>query len=153
VFDNRLSFVEELIRMGADVRHEGRHAVVRGRPRLSGAPVRAFDVRGGRRLALAGMRADGETLIDDWHHVDRGYPDLPAALRSSAPTSTACESPVLGTAARRGDRDSRGPHGARSSMSVSPSARIPARARAAPARTSNARTGAPESRGRPRTTA
>src|SRR6478672_6718594 len=82
VFDNRLSFVEELIRMGADVRHEGRHAVVRGRPRLSGAPVRAFDVRAGAALALAGMRADGETIIDDWHHVDRGYPDLPAALRS-----------------------------------------------------------------------
>ena len=82
VFDNRLSFVEELIRMGADVRHEGRHAVVRGRARLSGAPVRAFDVRAGAALALAGMRADGETLIDDWYHVDRGYPDLPAALRS-----------------------------------------------------------------------
>jgi UDP-N-acetylglucosamine 1-carboxyvinyltransferase len=82
VFDNRLSFVEELIRMGADVRHEGRHAVVRGRTRLSGAPVRAFDVRAGAALALAGMRADGETLIDDWYHVDRGYPDLPAALRS-----------------------------------------------------------------------
>src|SRR6185436_17751449 len=82
VFDNRLSFVEELIRMGADVRHEGRHAVVRGRPRLSGAPVRAFDVRAGAALALAGMRAEGETLIDDWHHVDRGYPDLPAAPRS-----------------------------------------------------------------------
>ena len=82
VFDNRLSFVEELIRMGADVRHEGRHAVVRGRPRLSGAPVRAFDVRAGAALPLAGMRAEGETLIDDWHHVDRGYPDLPAALRS-----------------------------------------------------------------------
>jgi UDP-N-acetylglucosamine 1-carboxyvinyltransferase len=82
VFDNRLSFVEELIRMGADVRHEGRHAVVRGRPRLSGAPVRAFDVRAGAALALAGMRAEGETLIDDWSHVDRGYPDLPAMLRS-----------------------------------------------------------------------
>jgi UDP-N-acetylglucosamine 1-carboxyvinyltransferase len=82
VFDNRLSFVEELIRMGADVRHEGRHAVVRGRPRLSGAPVRAFDVRAGAALALAGLRADGETVIDDWHHVDRGYPDLPGALRS-----------------------------------------------------------------------
>ncbi len=80
VFDNRLSFVGELARMGADIRHEGRHAVVRGRPRLSGAPVRAFDVRAGAALALAGMRADGETLIDDWDHVDRGYPDLPGAL-------------------------------------------------------------------------
>ncbi|MGZ6929351.1 MAG: UDP-N-acetylglucosamine 1-carboxyvinyltransferase [Acidimicrobiia bacterium] len=82
VFDNRLSFVEELVRMGADIRHEGRHAVVRGRARLSAAPVRAFDVRAGAALALAALRADGETLIDDWHHVDRGYPDLVAGLRS-----------------------------------------------------------------------
>jgi UDP-N-acetylglucosamine 1-carboxyvinyltransferase len=80
VFDNRLSFVGELARMGADIRHEGRHAVVRGRARLSGAPVRAFDVRAGAALALAGMRADGETVVDDWDHVDRGYPDLPGAL-------------------------------------------------------------------------
>ena len=82
VFDNRLSFVEELARMGADIRHEGRHAVVRGRARLSGAPVRAMDVRAGAALALAGMRADGETTIDDWFHVDRGYPDLVGALTS-----------------------------------------------------------------------
>lgn len=82
VFDNRLAFVEELARMGADIRREGRHAVVRGRPRLSGAPVRAFDVRAGAALALAGMRADGETVIDDWSHVDRGYPDLVGGLAS-----------------------------------------------------------------------
>ena len=82
VFDNRLAFVEELARMGADIRHEGRHAVVRGRPRLSGAPVRAFDVRAGAALALAGMKADGETIVHDWHHVDRGYPDLVGALAS-----------------------------------------------------------------------
>jgi UDP-N-acetylglucosamine 1-carboxyvinyltransferase len=82
VFDNRLSFVGELVRMGADIRHEGRHAVVRGRERLSGAPVRAFDVRAGAALALAGMRAEGETVVDDWDHVDRGYPDLPGALAS-----------------------------------------------------------------------
>jgi UDP-N-acetylglucosamine 1-carboxyvinyltransferase len=80
VFDNRLAFVDELVRMGADIRREGRHAVVRGRPRLSGAPVRALDVRAGAALAIAGMRAEGETVIDDWHHVDRGYPDLPGAL-------------------------------------------------------------------------
>ncbi len=82
VFDNRLAFVEELARMGADIRHEGRHAVVRGRPRLSGAPVRAFDVRAGAALALAGMMAEGETVIDDWFHVERGYPDLVGALAS-----------------------------------------------------------------------
>jgi len=82
VFDNRLSFVAELVRMGADIRHEGRHAVVRGTSRLSGAPVRALDVRAGAALALAALRADGETVIHDWYHVDRGYPDLPRALRS-----------------------------------------------------------------------
>jgi UDP-N-acetylglucosamine 1-carboxyvinyltransferase len=82
VFDNRLGFVPELNRMGADVRHEGRHAVVRGVPRLSGAPVRALDVRAGAALVIAGLAADGETVVLDTHHVDRGYPDLPATLRA-----------------------------------------------------------------------
>jgi UDP-N-acetylglucosamine 1-carboxyvinyltransferase len=82
VFDNRLAFVPELNRMGADVRHEGRHAVVRGVPRLSGAPVRALDVRAGAALVIAALAADGETVVFDPHHVDRGYPDLAASLRS-----------------------------------------------------------------------
>src|SRR5438105_3897690 len=82
VFDNRLGFVPELNRMGADVRHEGRHAVVRGVPRLSGAPVRALDVRAGAALVVAGLAADGETTVLDAHHVDRGYPDLAASLRA-----------------------------------------------------------------------
>jgi UDP-N-acetylglucosamine 1-carboxyvinyltransferase len=82
VFDNRLSFVDELARMGADVRNEGRHAVVRGTERLSGCPVRALDVRAGAALALAGLRAEGETVVHDWHHVDRAYPDLVGALTS-----------------------------------------------------------------------
>ena len=82
VFDNRLAFVPELKRMGADVRHEGRHAVVRGVPRLSGAPVRALDVRAGAALVIAALAADGETVVFDPHHVDRGYPDLAASLRS-----------------------------------------------------------------------
>lgn len=81
VFDNRFSFVDELNRMGADVRNEGRHAVVRGVPRLSAAPVRALDVRAGAALVLAAMRADGETAVLDPYHVDRGYPDLPRQLR------------------------------------------------------------------------
>jgi UDP-N-acetylglucosamine 1-carboxyvinyltransferase len=81
VFDNRLSFVDELNRMGADIRSEGRHAVVRGVPRLSGAPVRALDVRAGAALVLAGLRADGETAVLDPYHVDRGYADLPGQLR------------------------------------------------------------------------
>ncbi|MET0628193.1 MAG: UDP-N-acetylglucosamine 1-carboxyvinyltransferase [Acidimicrobiia bacterium] len=80
VFDNRLNFVDELARMGADVRHEGRHAVIRGVPRLSGAPVRALDVRAGAALVLAGLGAEGETTVLDPWHVDRGYPDLAASL-------------------------------------------------------------------------
>ena len=80
VFDSRFSFIDELNRMGADIRTEGRHAVVRGVARLSGAPVRAFDVRAGAALAIAGLGAEGETVVHDWHHVDRGYVDLPARL-------------------------------------------------------------------------
>jgi UDP-N-acetylglucosamine 1-carboxyvinyltransferase len=80
VFDNRFSFVDELVRMGAEVRTEGRHCVVRGVSRLSAAPVRALDVRAGAALALAGLQADGVTVVHDWHHVDRGYSDLPGKL-------------------------------------------------------------------------
>jgi UDP-N-acetylglucosamine 1-carboxyvinyltransferase len=82
VFDNRFAFVGELNRMGADVRTEGRHAVVRGVPRLSGAPVRVPDVRAGAALLLAGLAADGETTVLDTHHVERGYADLPRRLQA-----------------------------------------------------------------------
>ncbi len=82
VFDNRLGFLAELNRMGADVRHEGRHAVIRGVARLSGAPVRALDVRAGAALVLAGLAADGETVVLDPFHVDRGYSDLAGSLRA-----------------------------------------------------------------------
>jgi UDP-N-acetylglucosamine 1-carboxyvinyltransferase len=82
VFDNRLGFVAELNRMGADVRHEGRHAVIRGVERLSAAPVRALDVRAGAALVLAGLAADGETVVLDPFHVDRGYSDLAASMRA-----------------------------------------------------------------------
>jgi UDP-N-acetylglucosamine 1-carboxyvinyltransferase len=81
VFDNRFGFVNELVRMGADIRNEGRHAVVRGVDRLSGAPVRAQDVRAGAALVVAGLAADGETTVLDPFHVDRGYPDLAGQLR------------------------------------------------------------------------
>ena len=82
IFDNRFAFVDELNRMGADIRTEGRHAVVRGVPRLSGAPVRAHDVRAGAALVLAGLACDGETVVLDPFHVERGYADLPAQLRA-----------------------------------------------------------------------
>ena len=80
LFFGRFRYVEELRRMGADIRTEGHHAVVRGVDRLSGAPVRAFDVRAGAALVLAGLVADGETVITDAHHVDRGYEDLAGKL-------------------------------------------------------------------------
>jgi UDP-N-acetylglucosamine 1-carboxyvinyltransferase len=82
VFDARFGFVDELNRMGADIRTEGRHAVVRGVPRLSGAPVRASDVRAGAALVLAGLAADGETTVLDRAHVDRGYADFAGKLRA-----------------------------------------------------------------------
>jgi UDP-N-acetylglucosamine 1-carboxyvinyltransferase len=82
IFDNRFAFVDELNRMGADIRTEGRHAVVRGVERLTGAPVRAHDVRAGAALVLAALGADGETTVLDPRHVDRGYANLPGKLAS-----------------------------------------------------------------------
>jgi UDP-N-acetylglucosamine 1-carboxyvinyltransferase len=82
VYDGRFQFIDELARMGADVRNEGRHAVVRGVERLSGAPVQASDVRAGAALTIAGLAAEGETVVHACEHVDRGYPDLPGRLRA-----------------------------------------------------------------------
>jgi UDP-N-acetylglucosamine 1-carboxyvinyltransferase len=81
LFAGRFKYVSELIRMGADIRTEGRHAVVRGVPRLSGAPVRASDIRAGAALVVAGLAAEGQTVVADAEHIDRGYEDLPAQLR------------------------------------------------------------------------
>ena len=82
LFSGRFRYVQELVRMGADIRTEGHHAVVRGVPRLSGAPVRAPDIRAGAALIVAGLAADGETTVTDAHHIDRGYDDLMGKLRS-----------------------------------------------------------------------
>ena len=82
LFSGRFRYVEELRRMGADIRTEGHHAVVRGVERLSGAPVRAPDIRAGVALVLAGLRAEGTTVVSGAHHIRRGYPDLAATLAS-----------------------------------------------------------------------
>jgi UDP-N-acetylglucosamine 1-carboxyvinyltransferase len=81
VFEGRFMFVNELVRLGADVRIDGHHAVVRGRERLSSAPVQATDIRAGAGLVLAGLLTDGVTEVQDVHHVDRGYPDFVEQLR------------------------------------------------------------------------
>jgi UDP-N-acetylglucosamine 1-carboxyvinyltransferase len=73
VFESRFLYVDELRRMGADIRTEGHHAVIRGVPRLSAAPVRAVDIRAGAAMAIAALVADGVTEIADLHHLDRGY--------------------------------------------------------------------------------
>jgi len=73
LFHGRFRYIDELARMGADVRTEGHHAVVRGRPMLSGAPVRAWDIRAGAALVVAALKAEGQTVVADAEHVDRGY--------------------------------------------------------------------------------
>ena len=82
LFPGRFRYVDELRRMGADIRTETHHAVVRGVERLSGAPVRAHDIRAGAALAVAGLGADGPTVVSDAHHVARGYEDLAGDLAS-----------------------------------------------------------------------
>jgi len=73
LFEARFRFVNEIVRLGADVRTDGHHALVRGRPGLSGAPVEAADIRAGAGLVLAGLVAHGETTIYEIHHIERGY--------------------------------------------------------------------------------
>jgi len=82
VFESRFMFIDELVRLGADIRTDGHHAVVRGRDALSGAPVRATDIRAGAGLVLAGLVAEGVTTVGEVHHIDRGYQDLIEQLRS-----------------------------------------------------------------------
>jgi UDP-N-acetylglucosamine 1-carboxyvinyltransferase len=80
VFDGRFMFVQELVRLGAEIHTDGKHAVVRGRERLSGAPVRATDIRAGAGLVIAALCADGYTEVSHVHHIDRGYPNFVAEL-------------------------------------------------------------------------
>lgn len=81
VFDSRFIVADELARMGADIRTEGRHAIIRGVSRLTGAQVRAPDLRGGAAVILAALAAEGVSEVRDLHHVDRGYQALETKLR------------------------------------------------------------------------
>jgi UDP-N-acetylglucosamine 1-carboxyvinyltransferase len=82
LYPGRFRYVEELLRLGADIRTTGHHAVIRGVPRLSGAPVRAHDIRAGAAMVVAGLAAEGETVISGVAHIDRGYDDLVGRLAS-----------------------------------------------------------------------
>ena len=80
IFENRFMHVPELCRMGADINVHGASAIVRGVPRLSGAPVMATDLRASVSLVLAGLAAEGVTEINRVYHLDRGYERLEEKL-------------------------------------------------------------------------
>ena len=82
VFEARFRFVDELIRMGADARTDGHHASLRGRDKLSSAPVWSTDIRAGAGLVLAGLVAEGVTEVHEVGHIDRGYPHFVEDLQS-----------------------------------------------------------------------
>ncbi len=81
VFDGRFRYVNELVRMGADISVQGHHVVVNGIERLSGAPVRSPDIRAGAALVVAALGAQGTTRVLDAHHIDRGYEDFVGKLK------------------------------------------------------------------------
>ena len=82
VFEGRFMFINELVRLGADVTTDGHHAFIKGRELLSSAPVAATDIRAGAALVLAALVCDGRTVIEDIFHVDRGYPKFDEQLRT-----------------------------------------------------------------------
>lgn len=82
IFENRFKHVPELIRMGANIRIDGKTAVIQGVDRLKGAIVSAWDLRGGAALVLAGLAAEGQSTIENIHHIERGYECLECSLRS-----------------------------------------------------------------------
>jgi UDP-N-acetylglucosamine 1-carboxyvinyltransferase len=81
IFENRFMHVLELVRMGANIRIDGRRAVVRGKTALSAAAVQASDLRASASLVLAALVSDGETIIDRVYHIDRGYEHIEEKLR------------------------------------------------------------------------
>jgi UDP-N-acetylglucosamine 1-carboxyvinyltransferase len=82
VFESRFIFVNELLRLGAQVKVDGHHAATVGIDRLSSAPVVATDIRAGAGLVIAALVADGVTIVEGGFHIDRGYPNFAEQLRS-----------------------------------------------------------------------
>ena len=83
IFENRFMHAQELMRMGANIRLEGRQAIIAGRSRLTGAGVIASDLRASASLVLAALVAKGETVIDRVYHIDRGYEKIEAKLAAA----------------------------------------------------------------------
>lgn len=82
IFDNRFQYVEELKRMGARIRVEGRMAVIEGGSKLTGAPIKALDLRAGAACVIAGLSAEGETEVTNVHYIERGYVEMVEKFRS-----------------------------------------------------------------------
>ena len=82
IFENRFMHAQELVRMGANIKIEGRRAIIRGKSPLSGAAVLASDLRASASLVLAALVADGETIIDRVYHLDRGYENIEEKLKA-----------------------------------------------------------------------
>jgi UDP-N-acetylglucosamine 1-carboxyvinyltransferase len=81
IFENRFMHVNEMVRLGANIQIDGKVSVVEGVEKLSGATVMATDLRASASLVIAGLVADGETVVDRIYHLDRGYDQMEAKLR------------------------------------------------------------------------
>jgi len=90
VYESRFRYTTELERMGADIRVEGQTAVVQGVERLTGAPVKCMDLRAGAAVVVAGLAAEGETMVTNLHHLDRGYENIVPNLQSLGAQITRC---------------------------------------------------------------
>jgi UDP-N-acetylglucosamine 1-carboxyvinyltransferase len=80
IFENRFMHLNELARLGSDIRIEGNTAIIKGVERLTGAPIMATDLRASASLVLAGLVAEGETTVDRIYHIDRGYENIEEKL-------------------------------------------------------------------------
>jgi UDP-N-acetylglucosamine 1-carboxyvinyltransferase len=91
IFENRFKYVDELSRMGANIKVEGNTAIIDGVGQLTGARVSSPDLRAGAALVIAGLAADGFTIVDDIVYIQRGYEDFDVKLRSlGAEIETVC---------------------------------------------------------------
>ncbi|WCK54327.1 UDP-N-acetylglucosamine 1-carboxyvinyltransferase [Aneurinibacillus sp. Ricciae_BoGa-3] len=95
VFENRFMHVDEFKRMGAKIKIDGRMAIIEGKSRLTGAKVKATDLRAGAALVLAGLISDGETEVTELRHIDRGYVDLVGKLKALGATIERHTTPVV----------------------------------------------------------